>query len=167
MVEPKTSGVPSGTETVLLVEDDPLVRRLGVRALRDAGFSVLEAGNGEEALRVAAGAGTIDLLITDVVMPALGGVELAERLHQERPDLRVLFVTGYADQRLEQACADRRAFLQQKPFTPGVLLRRVRELLDQPAASPTQSAEAHAVPGSGDQLGTGSPPEARLTNTKR
>ena len=134
VVEPKTSGVPRGTETVLLVEDDPLVRRLGAQALKGAGFSVLEAGNGEEALRVAAAAGTIDLLITDVVMPALGGVELAERLQRERPGMRVLFVTGYADRRVEQACADRRTCLQQKPFTPGVLLRRARELLDQATA---------------------------------
>ena len=89
---------PTGTETLLLVEDEPLVRTVFVAALRQRGFNVLDASNGEEALRVAQEyAGTIHLLVTDVVMPRLGGRKLAEILILDRPQVRTLYVSGYTE----------------------------------------------------------------------
>jgi PAS domain S-box-containing protein len=141
-----------GTETVLLVEDDAAIRRMIAEALVSAGFSVLEAPNGVEALRLAVDVRRIDLLLTDVVMPAMGGIELAERLRRERPFLRVLFVTGYTDHRMDQVLADLRTGLLLKPFTPGVLLQRIREMLDRPTPLSQQLAE----PGAG-RLGRAGP----------
>jgi PAS domain S-box-containing protein len=123
---------PRGTETVLLVEDEEAVRSLTRHVLRGNGYTVLEAVNGEEALRVAGRhEGAIHLVITDVVMPRLGGRELAERLSARHPDLRVLFVSGYTDDAVVRhgVLHDRVNFLQ-KPFTPTVLAHKVREVLD-------------------------------------
>jgi PAS domain S-box-containing protein len=116
---------------ILVVEDEPLVRDLVSRTLRRAGYSVLVADNGEEALRVAGSyAGAIDLMISDVIMPRMGGRELADRISVVRPGLRILFVSGYAHE--DGAAAGLQsggAEYLQKPFTPSVLLGRVRELL--------------------------------------
>jgi PAS domain S-box-containing protein len=124
--------LPHGRETVLLVEDEEAVRALARHVLRECGYTVLEAAEGEEALRVAAAhEGSIDLLATDVVMPRLGGRELAERLLPQRPGTRLLYMSGYANEALLQSgiAAGAAAFLQ-KPFLPHELAEKVRELLD-------------------------------------
>ena len=124
---------PRGTETVLVVEDEEAVRTLTRQILQNAGYTVLEASSGVEALRVATGhPGTVHLLVTDVVMPGLGGQAAAERLAERHPGLRVLFVSGYTDDAVVRhgVLHDQVNFLQ-KPFTPAALAWKVREVLDQ------------------------------------
>jgi two-component system cell cycle sensor histidine kinase/response regulator CckA len=125
---------PVGTETVLVVEDEPQVLTVTREALRSHGYTVLEAEDAEVALRVARGSGrTIDLLLTDVVMPGISGGQLAERLTAERPDLRVLFMSGYTDDALSPHGVLRPGVhYLQKPFSPDVLAQKVREVLDLP-----------------------------------
>ncbi len=124
---------PRGSETILLVEDEPMVRHLVRDALQLYGYTVLEAPHGEEALRLCkAHAGPIHLLLTDVVMPGgMNGRELAERLQPERPAMKLLYMSGYTDDSVVVRGVRTEAtdFLQ-KPFTPDFLARRVRELLD-------------------------------------
>jgi two-component system, cell cycle sensor histidine kinase and response regulator CckA len=123
--------LPGGTETILLVEDEQGVRSLARRALESRGYRVLEAGNGLEALEVqAAYDGEIHLLLTDVVMPQLGGRELADRLVAKNPQTSVLFMSGYTDDAIVRhgVREDGVPFLQ-KPFTPDALGRKVREVL--------------------------------------
>ncbi len=123
-----------GTETVLVAEDDPAVRELIRGLLMANGYTVLDASNGAEALLVAAATdGEIDLLVTDVVMPTLGGRALAERLRLARPHIRVLFATGYAgDEVGRRGGLDPNAILLQKPFTAEQLAVAVRRALDAP-----------------------------------
>ena len=120
----------AGSGTVLLVEDEAGVRRLAREVLSRYGYRVLEAGDGNEALRVAgAHEGPIDLLLTDVVMPGMSGAELAERFHALRPEAPVLYASGYADEAVMRlGIRDGVPFLQ-KPFEPDDLVRRVRELV--------------------------------------
>jgi PAS domain S-box-containing protein len=122
----------SGHETVLIVEDDELVCDTLQRALRDAGYVVLAATDGERALALAAEhRETIDLLITDVVMPKLTGRQLAERLTVSRPGMLVLFVSGYLDQIvLPESISDTATHFLAKPYTLESVVRTVRELLD-------------------------------------
>ena len=124
---------PEGHETVLLVEDEPLVREVASQVLRKQGYKVLEAANGHEALEVAADYGDeeIHLLLTDVVMPLMGGRELSENLKLKRSNMKVLYTSGYTDDAIVQYGIDARgAEFLQKPFTPTVLARRVREVLE-------------------------------------
>jgi signal transduction histidine kinase/ActR/RegA family two-component response regulator len=123
----------TGSETVLLVEDDAPVRDLSRRALESRGYRVLVASDGAEGLRVAqAHAGAIDLLVSDVVMPVAGGPELAGNLRPLRPGLRVLFLSGYADTAFARSGElTREAAFLQKPFTPERLAQKVREVLDE------------------------------------
>jgi CheY-like chemotaxis protein len=123
-----------GTETILLVEDELLVRQALSRMLRRLGYNMLVARSGEEALEVAASA-TVDLVITDVIMPTLSGTDLALRLRQDNPDLRVIFISGYTDGALGEGIAlgARTEFLQ-KPIPHDVLATKVRTLLERPAA---------------------------------
>jgi DNA-binding response OmpR family regulator len=117
---------------VLVVEDDHLVRGVMMRALTEAGFEVIPAANGAEALDQAARTGLpVDAVVTDLAMPGLRGRELAERIHQLRPGIPVLFVSGHADQEMARRglLGPGRPFLQ-KPFEPDALALRVRELLD-------------------------------------
>jgi CheY-like chemotaxis protein len=115
-----------GHETILLVEDEDAVRRLARRALTARGYSVIEAKDGEQALEVArAHPGTIDLLVSDLVLPRLGGREVAERLVRDRPNLRTLFISGYIDPD-SIVSPD---YLQ-KPFGTTELVTRIREILD-------------------------------------
>lgn len=131
-----TRPAAEGSETVLVVEDEDSVRSLTTLVLRQAGYQVLEACDGTSALHTAAGhEGVIDLLVTDVVMPGLGGRVVAEKLLQERPDLRVLYLSGYTDDAVvrEGVLHDRVNFLP-KPFSPAALAQKVREVLDAPLA---------------------------------
>ena len=118
----------------MLVEDEPLVKNLVSEVLRKSGYQVMEFVNGREALaRAKRHGGLIHLLVTDVVMPGMSGIELARQLALGRPEMRVLFISGYTDDLVERqgVLQPGRAFLQ-KPFTPDTLLRKVRELLDAP-----------------------------------
>jgi two-component system cell cycle sensor histidine kinase/response regulator CckA len=124
--------VARGTETLLLVEDETPVRKFARRSLEALGYAVLEAGNGAEALRVAdAHPGPIHLLVSDVVMPEMGGRDLAEAIRGRRPEARVLFVSGYTDDAVVRngVVQATDAFLQ-KPFSPVALARKVRATLD-------------------------------------
>jgi two-component system, cell cycle sensor histidine kinase and response regulator CckA len=126
------AALPRGTETILLVEDQDAVRCFARYVLLAGGYTVLEAGDGEEALRVARQRqGPIHLLVTDVVMPRMSGRQLADVLARERPEMRVLFVSGHADEAITRCGlpAGAGAFLQ-KPFGPASLARKAREVLD-------------------------------------
>jgi two-component system, cell cycle sensor histidine kinase and response regulator CckA len=131
-----------GTETILLVEDEPSVRTLVRDELRKLGYRVVEAKNGVEACLLATQqAGSLQLLLTDVVMPGMGGRELAQHLSVIKPDLRTLFISGYTDDVGIMAGQEEgtSSFLQ-KPFTPEVLARAVRNLLD--ASTPSDKTGA-------------------------
>jgi PAS domain S-box-containing protein len=132
------AAVPGGTETILLAEDDDSVRALTREILQEVGYTVLEAPSGAEAVRIAERyPQPIDLLITDVVMPEMGGRKLVERLALVRPGLKVLYVSGYTDDAvvLHGVLQADVAFLQ-KPFTIAAIARKVRQTIDAPAAAP-------------------------------
>ncbi len=119
----------TATETILLVEDEPMVRKLASLLLEGAGYTVLAAEDGEEALSLAQGSlADVDLLLTDVSLPGISGVDVAEDLRGRRADLRVLFMSGYSDQTIE--LQGREGDLLPKPFTPMSLAERVRAALD-------------------------------------
>ena len=124
-----------GSETVLLVEDEPEVRSLVQRILKTQGYTVVTAANPDEAVAVAREfKGKIEMMVTDVVMPGMSGRQLAERLARSRPEMRVLFVSGYTDDAVvRHGVIDQGTAFLQKPFTPTVLARKVREVLDAPA----------------------------------
>ena len=129
---------PGGGEVILFAEDEPQVRNLGERLFRGLGYRVLAAENGEAALTRAESSGEIiDLLVTDVVMPGMTGEELAAELRKSRPDLRVLYISGYAEDSaaIERALRAGDAFLP-KPFTVSELAGRVREVLSFVRPSP-------------------------------
>jgi two-component system cell cycle sensor histidine kinase/response regulator CckA len=119
-------------ETVLVVEDEPSVRMIIGRVLREQGYRVLEAPHGQEALAIAGDPATrIDLIIADVVMPGLGGRELATRLAEQRPDVPILFTSGYTGHDVvERGLIERDWPFLAKPVAPEALARKVRELLD-------------------------------------
>jgi signal transduction histidine kinase/ActR/RegA family two-component response regulator len=131
----KTPSVPveksDNFETVLVVEDEEIVRELVCEVLEDQGYNVLCAADGVEALRMAADFdGTIHLLVTDVIMPHMNGHELAEKLSRVRPEMKVLFVSGYSDNDIgDHGILDPRIELLQKPFTPQTLARKIRDVI--------------------------------------
>jgi PAS domain S-box-containing protein len=122
-----------GTETILVIEDEDIVRNLAARGLRDHGYKVVEARNGTQALQyVQRHPGTVDLVISDVVMPEMGGRELGRSLARSDPDLPVLYMSGYTGEDVVQrGLLDAGAPFQQKPFTPVGLAAKVRTMLDQ------------------------------------
>jgi two-component system cell cycle sensor histidine kinase/response regulator CckA len=126
-----TSSDLAGSETVLLVEDEESVRQLVAETLSSRGYQVLEAENGEEALKLAADSSrTIDLMITDVVMPGISGRELARELVKTRPQTKVLFLSGYTeDAVVHQGVLEPDTAFLQKPFTLQNLAKKVREVL--------------------------------------
>jgi signal transduction histidine kinase/CheY-like chemotaxis protein len=133
-LEPSPASGPSPSSsraTVLVAEDNPMVRNVVVRMLREAGYRVLESTDGENALEVAAAeAGPIDLLVTDLAMGRMGGIELAKRLGELRPKLRVLFISGFSwDSSLPALSPERGVDFLQKPFTPDALIGCTARLL--------------------------------------
>ena len=133
-VPPPFVAGPGGAETVLVVEDEDAVRKLVRKILEESGYKVLEAANGDDAVAVIKEhRAEIDLVLTDVVMPRVGGPELIARLRETRPESRVLYMSGYTDRTvpLEQ---DAGAAFIQKPFTPSQLGQKLREMLNPPVS---------------------------------
>ena len=129
--------LPRGTETILLVEDDPALREMAAALLRRLGYTVLAAANGVEALSLKQqrDTGHVDLLLTDVVMPHMSGKELADRVRALYPHTRILFTSAYTENAItQQGALDKGVALLQKPFTPSALARKVREAMDALAA---------------------------------
>jgi PAS domain S-box-containing protein len=129
---PRETATLTGTETILLAEDDDILRPLTKGLLAKLGYTVLDAESAEQALAVAgARQGPIHLLVADVVMPGASGRELARRLAQSRPETRVLYVSGYTDDAIvHHGMLDPGLKFLQKPFTPAALARKVRDVLD-------------------------------------
>lgn len=130
------SPAADGRTTVLVVDDESPVRRLVGRILRADGYHVLEARGPAEAVAAAAGADTIHLLVTDVIMPGMSGVELSERLTRDRPQLRTLFMTGYAEEIFAAAGRREASAWLPKPFAPEDLSRRARRILERGPEAP-------------------------------
>jgi CheY-like chemotaxis protein len=125
---------PHGTETILLVEDEEQVRQIAQQILTTLGYHVLPATNGQEALAVAEEHdGNIELTITDVVMPQLSGREMVERLVPLRPNMKVLYMSGYTDDAIvRHGLLDERLEFIQKPFAADAFARKIRSVLDSP-----------------------------------
>lgn len=124
---------PAGEETILLVEDEEQIRGLACLVLQEAGYTVLVAANGQDALTVALQhEGPIHLLLTDVIMPGMNGVQLNAQIDTLYPTIKTLYISGYADSKLAFPLLDatHRAAYLPKPFTPTVLTQKVRDLLD-------------------------------------
>jgi len=135
--------LPCGTETILLVEDDPALREMAATLLRRLGYNVLAAANGIEALSLKQqrDIGHVDLLFTDVVMPHMSGKELAERVKALYPHTKILFTSAYTENSIiHQGVLNKGMALLQKPFTPSALAHKLRELLDQPGAPNSDAA---------------------------
>jgi PAS domain S-box-containing protein len=145
---PTTTDLQQGSETILVVEDEDIVRQLVQEILQQCGYAVLVARNGEEALSISKRRKEpIHLMVTDVVMPQMNGRELAKRITQLRSGIRVLYISGYSDDFVahRQALDSRTAFLQ-KPFTSEALARKVRQVLDaakRKKVSPKRMARKH------------------------
>jgi two-component system cell cycle sensor histidine kinase/response regulator CckA len=122
----------AGTETILVVEDNASLRELTRKILQRQGYTVLLSGNGEEAMRICdEHDGTIALALTDVVMPGVSGRELANHLQHRRPDMRILYMSGYTDDAiLHLGVLNAGVPLLEKPFTPGALVAKIRDVLD-------------------------------------
>jgi two-component system cell cycle sensor histidine kinase/response regulator CckA len=132
--EPEQLGSVGGDETILLVEDNEMVRSLVTITLESYGYSVLVAAGGAEALAIAKDhPAVIDLVLTDVVMPGMNGRELADRLVADRPNLKVLFTSGYpADTVIRHGIEEARTAFLEKPYLPGELARKIRQVIEQP-----------------------------------
>jgi PAS domain S-box-containing protein len=137
MLGPALARFPRGSETIVLVDDDEGVRAVSRRILQRAGYTVLSAPDGFEALRmIGESDGQVQLLVTDVVMPGLGGRDLVTRVRDTYPDLRVLFVSGYTEEGVRRhGVLDAESAFLEKPFTAERLAQKVREVLDTPRAS--------------------------------
>jgi len=132
-VENRDAVTPTlGTETILLVEDDDTVRKLAVISLLSQGYRVVPAIDGQDALRIVEQyPNQIDMLLTDVVMPNIDGLDLANILRARLPSLKILFMSGYSGDAITQRSVTQEdRFLLQKPYTPTALVRKVREVLD-------------------------------------
>ena len=123
---------PTGTETVLFVEDDELVRRLNLKILQRLGYTVIHAENGKVALEMATSfEDTIHLLITDVIMPEMNGEELATRISKAMPDVKILFTSGYTEDVIApHGVLDGDIHFIGKPYRPNQLAVKIREILD-------------------------------------
>ena len=136
-IRPLRDDVPPGMETILVVEDEASLRRLSARVLTDAGYRVIEAADGAQALRISAEeVGEIDLVVTDVEMPTLGGRGMVDELHELSPGLRVLFMSGYTDNEiLRRGINTAETDFLRKPFTAEALCQAVRAVLAKPATA--------------------------------
>ena len=122
-----------GTETILVVEDEPLVRNMIIRSLQKQGYKTLEASHGEEAIATINNCDSgIDLIISDLIMPRMGGKELSEYLANNNPNIKTLFMSGYTDNTIVHhgKLDDGISFIQ-KPFSPSGILKKVRQMLDE------------------------------------
>ena len=139
---PTKAGLPRGTETILLVEDEETVRRLTARILTSLGYRVVEARNGEEGRELyLSPQPKIDLIITDIVMPVASGPEMIKRIRETNPDCRALFISGFSDGRLDRYDLDPGRYpLLTKPFTREALAQIVRQMLDR-SGEPVASSE--------------------------
>jgi CheY-like chemotaxis protein len=129
-----TGPLPRGTETLLVVEDEPSVRHLARSVLDNLGYEVLSASNGQDALHVAREhkGSPIRLVVTDVIMPLMGGKVMAEWLQATFPDLKILFTSGYTDDAISHhGVLETGVEFLAKPYTPAILARKVRQLLDE------------------------------------
>jgi CheY-like chemotaxis protein len=137
---PPHKPAPCGTETILLAEDEPALRTLTARMLTNHGYTVIPAESPERALEIAADPEQrIDLLLTDLVMPQIDGHKLAQQITTRHPHIRVLFMSGYADQAiLADTTLDLEPFLE-KPFSANDLAQRIRDALDTPLDAPPQN----------------------------
>jgi CheY-like chemotaxis protein len=119
-----------GTETILLAEDEPEVRKLVRETLEQLGYKVLQAADGHEALRILEQHGSVHLLLTDVIMPLMGGRELAKRVAAVRPATKVVYMSGYTDDTLAfHGLPQPGTAYIQKPFTPAALAEKLRQVL--------------------------------------
>jgi CheY-like chemotaxis protein len=131
--EQATGEPPRGKETILLVEDEPVLRELAQMILGDLGYTVLEAEDGEAALKLIQKKKRLklDLLLSDIMMPRMGGMELAAKLRAEYPRIKILLMSGYSTEVIaRQGVFEPGTMFIAKPFTPSVLARKVREALD-------------------------------------
>jgi CheY-like chemotaxis protein len=121
-----------GTETILVVEDEPSILRLVVDTLQPLGYTLLEASSGPEALRISGSTeGEIDLLLTDVIMPEMNGKELADIIKKSRPSIKILFMSGYTDETvIHHHIMDSTMNFLQKPLTPKKLVSKLSQVLD-------------------------------------
>ena len=131
-VEEDTPSIVRGTETVLIVEDEPAVRKLTRRFLEISGYTVVEAATVADAIRAAESSdGAIDLLLTDVIMPDLSGPELAKRLRTLQPELKVLYMSGYPDEFIARhGLSEAEMGYLHKPFSQEALTGKMRQVLD-------------------------------------
>jgi PAS domain S-box-containing protein len=139
-----SSDLPRGTETILLVEDDPSLREMAGALLERLGYTVLVAANGVDAMGLIhqPGRGHIDLLFTDVVMPHMSGKELADRIHALHPQTKILFTSAYTENAIvHQGVLNKGVALLQKPFTPSALAHKLRDVLDAPGAPKPDTEE--------------------------
>ena len=141
---PETNDLRQGWETILLVEDEKVVRELTCAALEQNGYQVITAASPKEALTICEGMeGTIHLLLTDVVMPGMSGRQLAERLTSRYPEMKVLYISGYAENAISHhGVLDPGIAFLAKPFTPKALAQRVRKVLDIPGGAPAAISAA-------------------------
>ena len=129
----QASGQSSGKETVLVVEDAESIRKMVCAMLGQAGYLCMEAGDGEEAFRLIHGApSAVNLILTDVMMPRMGGPELARRVAQSWPELRILFMSGFSEDPVVRSIERSQSLFLAKPFTAGALLDKVRTILGSP-----------------------------------
>jgi len=126
--------LPQEAETILLVEDDEMVRQITREVLELQGYRVLEAVNGKDALDLCKNYGSpIDLVMTDVIMPQMGGRELAEKLEPLLPEAKVLYMSGYTDDAIvHYGVLYENMYFLEKPFDPNALVEKIREVLDWP-----------------------------------
>ncbi|MCH8826204.1 MAG: response regulator [Chloroflexi bacterium] len=139
----KSNELPRGSETVLLVEDEEQVRELAARVLRQQGYTVLQASNGVEALSIASrhADGEIDLLLTDVVMPLIGGRELSIKLRDIHPNVRVIYTSGYTDEAvIRHGMLKPGTDFVQKPYSLAGLTQKIRSVLDEPSEEPATTS---------------------------
>ena len=131
-------GRGQSAETILVVEDAEAIRKMVCAALTQIGYTCLEAADGAEALQMLNGGSKVRLVLTDIVMPRMGGPELAEHLALTRPDLRVIFMSGYADHPVIQSRKESATEFLAKPFTASALADTVRRVLNSGRVSRTR-----------------------------